>query len=135
MGKREEDDDRSEKDAMWEGRENKSGWDDRHIGSLQTLEEEFKLSSEDKEILESGELGIVIIIPNEGLEERVSSLRQDVIDGKVLLSPTLSYVYEHMYRSGPKQPTGKYRTYVTQKEVHNGYLREALDSRLDDSED
>jgi hypothetical protein len=134
MGKR-DDDDRSEKDAMWEGRENKSGWDDRHIGTLQTLEEEFKLSSEDREILESGELGIVIIIPNEGLEERVTSLRSDVIAGKVLLSPTLTYVYEHMYRSGPKQPTGKYRTYVTQKEVRDGYLREALDSCPDDREE
>jgi hypothetical protein len=129
MGNR-DDDDRSEKDAMWEGRENKSGWDDRHIGSLQTLEDEFKLSSEDKEILESGELGIVIIIPNEGLEERVSGLRQDVIDGKVLLSPTLEYVYEHLYRSGAKQPTGKYRTYVTQKEVHNGYLKEAAQQKI-----
>jgi hypothetical protein len=65
----------------------------------------------------------------------VTSLRSDVIAGKVLLSPTLTYVYEHMYRSGPKQPTGKYRTYVTQKEVRDGYLREALDSCPDDREE
>jgi len=134
MGNR-DDDDRSEKDAMWAGREDRQRSSEDWPRAPQTLEEEFKLSSEDKAILESGELGTVIIIPNEGLEERVSGLRQDVIDGKVLLSPTLSYVYERMYRSGPKQPTGKYRTYVTQKEVRNGYLQEALDSRLDDSEE
>jgi len=134
MGNR--DDDRDDKDEIFgpRGSRNK-GLEDRPDYSQIQEEPEFTPSKEDLKIMSSGELGIVIIIPNEGLEERVSSLRQDVIDGKVLLSPTLSYVYEHMYRSGPKQPTGKYRTYVTQKEVHNGYLQEALDSCPDDSEE
>jgi hypothetical protein len=137
MGRR-DDDDRSEKDDPWGNRLPRSQWDDRRISTSQTpapKELDFTPSRKDLDIMNSGKLGTVVIIPDKGLAGRLEDLHDQVIDGKILLSPKLVDVFTTVYGNSPKESRNYSITFVTQSEVRDGYLRKALDSRLDDSEE
>jgi hypothetical protein len=135
MGNR-DDDDRSEKDAMWEGRDRKNRFEDRPGYQLPAPKElDFTPSRKDLDILESGKLGTVVIIPDKGLAGRLEDLHDQVIAGKILLSPKLADAFTMVYGVSPKESRNYFVAFVTQSEVRDGYLRKALDSRLDDSEE
>jgi hypothetical protein len=149
MGRRyDDDDDRSEKDAMWEGRDRKSRLEERpHYQPPAQEEPDFTPSRKDLDIMNSGKLGPVVIIPDKGLARRLEDLHDQVIDGKILLSPKLADAFTMVYGVSPKE-RNYFVTFVTQSEVRDGYLRtlrskislndnkeESLDSRLDDSEE
>ena len=154
MGRR-DDDDRSEKDDPWGNRLPRSQWDDRRISTSQTpvqKKPEFTPSKENLRIMASGELGAITIIPNEDLADRLKSLYRSVISGEARLSPLLAGIFEENFKNvvdytAPLKPfDGDNRTYVTQEEVSNGYLRKvaqqkilnngkSLDSYLNDSEE